>query len=157
MEQSLGGDDLAKFRHARKLWKNLVTLEKPGVLRTETGDVSARTLANRLAKQDKRGYRYEENTSDLYDAARMSQQFRPPVGDSGTATRLSWSKALRDAPMVAPLALGMGAKVLGHGYLAGSEGVRSAFKNNRIGRLASGAINYQDNRPEDELEARGYR
>lgn len=157
VEQSLGGDDLAKFRHARKLWKNLVTLEKPGVLRTETGDVSARTLANRLAKQDKRGYRYEENTSDLYDAARMSQQFRPPVGDSGTATRLSWSKALRDAPMVAPLALGMGAKVLGHGYLAGSEGVRGAFKNNRIGRLASGAINYQDNRPEDELEARGYR
>jgi hypothetical protein len=28
------------------------------------------------------------NTSDLYDAARYAQAFRPIVGDSGTATRM---------------------------------------------------------------------
>jgi hypothetical protein len=45
-------------------------------------------LANLLQQKDKAGFLFGRNTSDMYNASRFAQAFRPLVGDSGTATRM---------------------------------------------------------------------
>lgn len=75
-----------EFKRARDLYRNKLILQQPGVVRTETGDVSPLTLGNRL-RSDKRGYLEGENKSDLYNVARVSQGTKSGIGDSGTATR----------------------------------------------------------------------
>ena len=82
-----------QFKEARKLYKNKILLQKPGVTRTETGNVSPKVLANKLQQTDKRGYMEGENTSDLYNMARVAKGVDSGIGDSGTATR---SKDLMD-------------------------------------------------------------
>ena len=89
VERSLGPEDLAQFREVREQWRNLVMLEKGQNVRPETGNVSGRSLANTLKREDPAGYLRGGNTSPLYEAARASQQFAPIVGDSGTASRIA--------------------------------------------------------------------
>jgi len=81
-----------QFREARTLYKNKMLLQQPGVTRTESGDVSPLTLANKLRK-DTKGYLEGGNESDLYNVARVAQGTKSNIGDSGTATR---SKGLID-------------------------------------------------------------
>jgi len=76
----------AEFADARSQYHTLMQLTKPGVVNPSTGDVSGPTLANVLQREDKSGYLFGRNQSDLYNAARFSKAF-PPIGNSGTATR----------------------------------------------------------------------
>lgn len=88
-ERSLGPESRAAFARARNQWKNLIAIESPGVVNVATGDVSLPTLANVLRRMDKTGYTRGKNQSDLYQAARFGQGFKPVVGTSGTAERMS--------------------------------------------------------------------
>lgn len=101
-----------QFKDARKLYKNKILLQRAGVTRTETGNVSPKVLANKLQK-DVRGYQEGENTSDLYNAARVSKGVDSGIGDSGTATR---SKDLIDH-VIAPAK-----ERVGQAYLSGKLG-----------------------------------
>jgi len=85
--EGLSPEMQAELRTARQQWRTLLQLESPGVVNTSSGNVSGPSLANFLARSDKRGFLYGGNQSPLYSAARFSQAFRPLVGDSGTATR----------------------------------------------------------------------
>lgn len=89
VQSGLSGEEAASYAAARQQWRNLSLLTKPGVINTSSGNVSGLNLANMLARTDKPGFLYGRNTSDLYQAARFAQAFRPLVGDSGTATRSS--------------------------------------------------------------------
>lgn len=85
--EGLSPEMQAELQTARRQWRTLLQLEAPGVVNTSSGNVSGPSLANFLARSDKRGFLYGGNQSPLYSAARFSQAFRPLVGDSGTATR----------------------------------------------------------------------
>lgn len=87
LEQGLSGRTRDLFSRARSQYRNAMMIEgRVGVLGAD-GNVSGRTLANVLHQQDKAGFLRGGNTSPMYDAARLSQAFKPLVGDSGTATR----------------------------------------------------------------------
>lgn len=87
LEQGLNGKTKDLFSQARSQYRNAMMIEgRVGVLGAD-GNVSGRTLANVLHQQDKKGFLRGGNTSPMYDAARLSQAFKPLVGDSGTATR----------------------------------------------------------------------
>lgn len=163
VEESLGGETLAMFQAARKAWKNYLTLTKrPGVVSPENGDVSPRMLRNQLLREDKAGYQRGRNKSDFYDVVRMGQQFKSPVGDSGTATRLGAMDALKVLPLM------KGGLMMGgnQAYLQGDKLIRAAARNPHVmGRLAAhgGGLLLERDEPEnyvervDELERRGYR
>jgi hypothetical protein len=85
--EGLAPEMQAELRTARQQWRTLLQLESPGVVNTSSGNVSGPSLANFLARSDKRGFIYGGNQSPMYSAARFAQAFRPLVGDSGTATR----------------------------------------------------------------------
>ena len=167
VERSLGGKDLKAFRNARQQWKNLVLLEKPGVVNTATGDVSGRSLANALRRMDKTGYMRGENQSTLYNIARASQKYKPIVGDSGTATRSSVPFLLTSSlagaggvglagfPPALGLMLGAAAPLAARAYLHGGTGAIKASKTiapyvlpalenrliaPRLGLLSAGAV-----------------
>ena len=72
---------------ARQQYRNLMSIETGGVVNPASGNVSGVQLANVLQRKDKTGYLRGATQSDLYDAARFAQAFKPIVGDSGTATR----------------------------------------------------------------------
>lgn len=88
VEQGLKGKQLSTYQDARTQYRTFLSLLKPGVTNTATGDVSGLTLANVLARTDKYGYLLGKNQSDMYNAARFAQANRSIVGDSGTATRM---------------------------------------------------------------------
>jgi hypothetical protein len=76
------------FNQARGQYRNLMTLlSRNNIVNPSSGNVSGPNLAGALMQRDRSGFTFGRNTSDLYDAARFSQAFRPIVGDSGTATR----------------------------------------------------------------------
>lgn len=102
----------SEMQRARNLYKNKLLLEKPGVVRTESGNLSPLILGNKLRK-DTRGYLEGENTSDLYNLARVSQGTKSGIGDSGTATR---SKVMFDH-IKAPIK-----ERVGQLYLSGKAG-----------------------------------
>jgi len=88
LKKGLKGDELKVFNEARNQYRNLMLLtSRTGVVNPSSGDVSGATLANALMSKDKRGFTFNKNQSDLYNAARFAQAFKPIVGDSGTATR----------------------------------------------------------------------
>lgn len=99
LESSLTGPAQAEYSAARQQYRTLMQLAKPGVVNSSTGDVSGATLANKLSSTDRGGYLFGGNQSDLYNAARFSQAFKPIVGDSGTATR---SAGLKDMALAIP-------------------------------------------------------
>lgn len=77
----------ARWAKAKEQWSVLKQLEKANAV-DELGDVRGRKLANNLSRTDIGGYFRGQNTSDLYDAARLSRAY-PPLADSGTAARMS--------------------------------------------------------------------
>ena len=120
VQSGLSGEDAAIYAAARNQWRNLSLLTKPGVVNSSSGNVSGLNLANMLARTDKAGFLYGHNTSDLYQAARFAQAFRPLVGDSGTATRSSGTLFSTLASMAgAGLGAG-GAHAAGHGAEMGA-------------------------------------
>jgi hypothetical protein len=77
------------FQTAREQYRNLMLLtSRVGAVNPSTGNVSGSILANLLQQKDKAGFLFGRNNSDMYNAARFAQAFRPIVGDSGTATRM---------------------------------------------------------------------
>jgi hypothetical protein len=88
LEQGLKGKTKETFSRARGEYRNLMLLtQRNGVLNPSSGDVSGNALAGLLQQKDRKGFMFGKNGSDLYEAARFAQAFRPIVGDSGTATR----------------------------------------------------------------------
>ena len=88
LERGLDGKTLELFKNARREYRTLMTLMKnQGVVNASSGNVSGPILANTLNRTDRSGFMLGRNGSDLYQAAKFAQAFRPIVGDSGTATR----------------------------------------------------------------------
>lgn len=88
VSQNLDDATREAFNAARTQYRNFMTLlSRQNVVNPATGNVSGPNLASALMSRDKRGYTLGNNTSDMYDAARWAQAFKPIVGDSGTATR----------------------------------------------------------------------
>jgi hypothetical protein len=89
VEQGLSGERLAQYQAARGQYRNLMLMtSRTGAINPSTGNVNGSILANVLQQKDRAGFLFGRNTSDLYNAARFAQGFRPLVGDSGTATRM---------------------------------------------------------------------
>jgi hypothetical protein len=89
------------FGQARQQYRNLMLLtQREGVVNPASGNVSGANLARMLQAKDRAGYLMGGNQSDLYNAARFAQAFKPIVGDSGTATRSALTN-----PMEALLAI----------------------------------------------------
>lgn len=87
--QGLTGDRLATYNAARGQYRNLMLMtSRVGAINPSTGNVNGSIMANVLQQKDKSGFLFGRNSSDLYDASRFAQAFRPIVGDSGTATRM---------------------------------------------------------------------
>lgn len=88
LEEGLSGDRLKAFQRARGNYRNLMLLTQRGnVVNPNTGNVNGISLASLLQQKDKAGFLRGKNKSDMYQAARFAQAFKPLVGDSGTATR----------------------------------------------------------------------
>lgn len=87
--QGLSGDKLKAYEAARGQYRNLMLLtSRVGTINPSTGNVNAGALANLLQQKDRAGFLFGRNSSDMYNAARFGQAFKPIVGDSGTATRM---------------------------------------------------------------------
>lgn len=87
--QGLSGDKLKAYETTRQQYRNFMLLtSRVGTINPATGNVNGGALANALQQVDRKGYLLGRNTSDMYNAARFGQAFRPIVGDSGTATRM---------------------------------------------------------------------
>lgn len=87
LQSTLQGPEQTQYAATRQQYHTLMQLAKPGIVNSSTGDVSGANLANTLQRTDRGGYLFGRNQSDLYNATRFSQAFKPIVGDSGTATR----------------------------------------------------------------------
>lgn len=95
LEGSMSGDTLKAFQKARGEYRNLMLLtNRQGVVNPSSGNVQGGALASALQQKDRRGFLFNQNDSDLYNAARFAQAFRPVVGDSGTATRSMVNNAM---------------------------------------------------------------
>lgn len=88
LQQGLSGKRLADFNAIRQQYRNFRLMTKSGAINPSTGNVSGAKFANTLQRVDERGFLAGGNQSDLYNASRFAQAFRPAVGDSGTATRM---------------------------------------------------------------------
>lgn len=128
-EASVSGGDLKKLQEARKQWNNLLTLET-GFTTKESGDVSGSLLGGVLARKDKKGYKRGKNTSDLYDAARITRENRDMVGDSGTASRSFMQWMLGGNPATLPMRAGAGlmANPLARLYMNSPSMINQAIK-----------------------------
>jgi hypothetical protein len=146
-------DQRQAFDLARLQYRNVLTLMKPGAVNENTGNVVGSMLANKLKRSDEKGVRLGRTQSDLYNAARFADAFRPIVGNSGTATRsfLPWmigmggigagAGALNDTAVGGGLlGLGgaLGANVLARGYMT-NPNTRSVRFKRAERRLRSGA------------------
>ena len=116
LQSALSPEDSAEYGAARSQYRNLMLLLKPGVVNPSTGEVSGKALANALQRSDRTGFTLGKNQSDLYNAARFSQAFRPIVGDSGTATRAGSGIM----PLLGSILGGLG------GHMSGMGGVEGA-------------------------------
>jgi hypothetical protein len=105
LAQGLDENMAARFKVARGEYRILKLLESANVTNTSNGNVSLANLGNLLARVDKKGFMYGKNQSDLYNAARFAQAFRPLVGDSGTATRSAGGTTIADIALGFPVNL----------------------------------------------------
>jgi hypothetical protein len=113
---------LSKLKRARARWKALSTLEKSRSIH-ESGEVSGPLLANYLRRTDKPGYGRGGNTSDLYEAARMSKAF-PSRPDSGTAGRQLINNMLQNPTSSAlSLLVSPAVSTLSNAFVRGPSGV----------------------------------
>ena len=83
VDESLKEGSSELFKAARKNYKTLTYLEKPGVMNVPAGEISVQSLANRL-RDDRHGYLYGKSNDPVYTAARTSQAFKDSIGSSGT-------------------------------------------------------------------------
>lgn len=89
LQQGMTAQQAQRFADARGQYRNLMLLtSRVGAINPSTGNVNGSILANALQQKDKAGFLFGRNQSDMYNAARFGQAFRPIVGDSGTATRM---------------------------------------------------------------------
>lgn len=89
LASGLDGKTAQLFDNARGQYRNLMLLtQRQGVINPSTGNIQGNSLASLLQQKDKAGYLFGKNDSDLYNAARFAQAFKPIIGDSGTATRM---------------------------------------------------------------------
>lgn len=87
--QGLSGERLNTYNAARDQYRNMMLItSRVGTINPSTGNVNAGALANLLQQKDRAGFLFGRNNSDMYNAARFGQAFKPIVGDSGTATRM---------------------------------------------------------------------
>jgi hypothetical protein len=85
---SLSPEEQTAYAATRQQYKNLMTLvSRTNIVNPSTGNVNPVALANKLQSADKSGFTFGKNQSDLYNAVRFGQAFKPVVGNSGTATR----------------------------------------------------------------------
>lgn len=137
LEQSLSGPQQAEYGAARQQYRALMQLtSRVGTVNPSTGDVSGVMLANRLQQSDRPGFLYGGNQSDLYNAARFAQAFKPIVGDSGTATRLG---GLTELPFALPANFAARAYLSGPGqaFVRGAMGASQA-----VGDATQAALPY---------------
>lgn len=88
LQEGLSKELAKEFATARRQYRTLIQLTKRNnVINPSSGDVHPIALANYLQQTDKNGFLFGKNQSDLYNAARFAQAFKPIVGDSGTSTR----------------------------------------------------------------------
>lgn len=86
--QGLSDTERVAYDTTREQYRNLMLLtSRTGIVNPSSGNVAGVALASKLQQADKPGFLYGRNQSDLYNAARFAQAFKPIVGDSGTATR----------------------------------------------------------------------
>lgn len=88
LSQGLSGKRLEALNSIRQQYRNYRLMTKSGAINPSSGNVSGAKLANTLQRADERGFLAGGNQSELYNASRFAQAFRPAVGDSGTATRM---------------------------------------------------------------------
>lgn len=88
-ERTIGADYRDAFRALRSDYKTFSQLLEGRVINEETGNVNLNNLANILRKQDKQGYRFDRNKSDLYEATRFERSFPGQGVNSLTARRQS--------------------------------------------------------------------
>jgi hypothetical protein len=87
LERSAGESAGKALREARGQYRILATaMNRVGAI-NPSGNIQPGLMANAIANSDKRGFLLGKNQSDLYNALRFAQAFKPVVGDSGTATR----------------------------------------------------------------------
>lgn len=95
LQQGMSRARAQTFQEARTQYRNLMLLtSRTSVVNPSTGNVSGSSLANVLQLKDRSGFAYGRNASDMYNAARFAQAFKPIVGDSGTATRMPFTGAM---------------------------------------------------------------
>lgn len=86
LESGLKGETKKAFADARNQYRHMMLLtQRNNIL--SGGDVNGNALASLLKQKDKKGYVFGNNNSDLYNAARYAEAFKPTIGDSGTSTR----------------------------------------------------------------------
>lgn len=148
IESGLSGDEQATYSAARQQYRNLMQLtSRTGIVNPNTGNVSGVSLASKLQQSDKSGFLYGKNQSDLYNAARFSQAFKPVVGDSGTSTRSLNASDLLAAHYGLPLNLlsrlytsGLG-QAGARGLIAAPNAVRGLMSNpTALGAPALGGL-----------------
>lgn len=116
-----------RYATAREQFRMWSVLDQPGMV--QNGRVQGQRFANKLRRdypsEFRRGDQYgtvSESAGRLFDAARITSEFRDIVGDSGTATRSALMNFLRDpqrgmtaniAGGVIDLAIQRGAEPLG--------------------------------------------
>ena len=84
----LSPEEQAAYATTRQQYKNLMTLvSRTNIVNPSTGNVNPVALANKLQSADRTGFTFGQNQSDVYNAVRFGQAFKPIVGNSGTATR----------------------------------------------------------------------
>ena len=138
LKKGLSGDTLKMFNSARDEYRNLMTLTgSPGVVNSSSGDVMKNWLARTLASKDKAGYVFNRNQSDLYNAARFAEAFKPVVGDSGTATRSMSNLSLEN---LAKLPFGLVARLYLSQPSVAAAGVYGSLQQNGVSPLLGQAL-----------------
>jgi hypothetical protein len=131
LAQGLKGKRLDSLNAIRQQYRNFRLMTKSGAINPSTGNVSGAKFANTLQRADERGFLAGGNQSELYNAARFGQAFRPLVGDSGTATRMPQG--------MFELAASIPLNVAARAY-ASSPAVNMALRTQAASRAAGSAI-----------------
>jgi hypothetical protein len=131
LAQGLSGKRLENLNAVRQQYRNFRLMTKSGAINPSSGNVSGAKFANTLQRADERGFLAGQNQSDLYNASRFAQAFKPIVGDSGTATRMP----LNTIQMAAQVPLSIAARAY-----ASSPAVNLALRTQAASRAAGSAI-----------------
>lgn len=131
LQQGLSGETAKTFQNARGQYRNMMLLtSRNGVLNPSSGNLSGNALAGLFQQKDKSGFLFNKNNSDLYNAARFSQAFKPLFNDSGTSTR---SMITSPTDFVLSLPFKVGTKAYASAPVVNaSVGINNALRNGLI-------------------------